>query len=167
MVDKTARLPRRARVVENRLLCPSGTFRLAFEVIDDETFDFEPGQFVSLDLETRRLGYRRSPYCILTPPDGSRRFDLLVRFIPEGPVSVHLSSLEPGDVVSFGGPTGASMAPHDAGGDRDLVLLATGVGVSPFLSLVPWLARRGFDRRIALYWGLRRTDDLCLTKELD
>ncbi|MGH9281243.1 MAG: hypothetical protein ACRD12_24570, partial [Acidimicrobiales bacterium] len=50
---------------------------------------------------------------------------------------------------------------------EDLILLATGVGVGPFLSLADHLGRRGFSRPVRLFWGLRQTDDICLVDELD
>jgi len=48
-----------------------------------------------------------------------------------------------------------------------VVLVATGVGVGPFVSLATHLLGSGFDRTIRLFWGLRRAEDLCLTAELD
>ncbi len=50
--DKTSRLPRRARVIDAKPLSPNqGTIGVSFEVVDDEPFDFEPGQFVAIDCE--------------------------------------------------------------------------------------------------------------------
>lgn len=164
-MNKTSRLPRRARVTRTRTLCPTGTVVVSFEVLDDEPFEFEPGQFVAIDMDHPRLGYRRSPYCICTPPRRRRTFDLLVRVIPEGPVSVFLGELEPGDVIGFRGPSGAVMTPPDD--EHDLVLMATGVGISPFCALVPTLLGGGFPRQVTLYWGLRLVDDVCLTDCLE
>ena len=41
------------------------------------------------------------------------------------------------------------------------------MGVGPFYSLAAHLLRRGFDRTIDLFWGLRLAEDICLTDELD
>ncbi|MGH9223996.1 MAG: hypothetical protein ACRD2W_09510 [Acidimicrobiales bacterium] len=79
--------------------------------------------------------------------------------------AAHLASLRLGDEVAFRGPTGRPMV--KAAADQDLVLIATGVGVAPFYSLSAALLRSGDKRRIELFWGLRSTDDLCLTAELD
>lgn len=91
-MDKTAHLPRRARVTGKRVLCPTGTVYLSFEILDGETFAFEPGQFVAIDMNHPEFGYKRSPYCIASPVSRPERFDLLVSIIPDGPVSVFLSS---------------------------------------------------------------------------
>lgn len=68
-------------------------------------------------------------------------------------------------MLAFRGPTGRSLVPKEP--DTELILLATGVGVSPFWSLTSHLLAQGFDRPIRLWWGLSFTDDVCLTVELD
>ncbi|MEO6122048.1 MAG: FAD-dependent oxidoreductase [Acidimicrobiales bacterium] len=156
---------RRAEVEWIRPVTPTGTVRLGLRVVDEQDFDFLPGQFVGVEIGIDGLGYARSPYCILSPPGGDRRFELIVRVVRNGPVSRYLGSCEVGEEISFRGPTGRSMLPHHD--DRDLVLMATGVGVGPFHSMAAHLMRRGFPRLITLYWGLRLVEDVCLTDELD
>jgi ferredoxin-NADP reductase len=161
----TGRYRRRARVTRVEPLTSTGTVRLGFEVVDGEPFDYAPGQFVGIELHFEGQGYRRSPYCIVSPPDGEPRFDLLVRVVPQGPLSVGLAKLVPGDEVAFRGPTGRSMVPrHD---DRELHLLATGTGVAPFVSLAHRLFDGGYPQPVVLWWGLRLGEDICLTDELD
>ncbi len=160
-----SRYDRLARVTDAGWLTTTGTVRLAFEVIDDRPFTFEPGQFIGIEHKVKGLGWRRSPYCIMSAPSDDRSFELLVRVVPEGPLSCHLGSLQPGDDVSFRGPIGRSMVPKDA--ERELVLLATGVGVGPFYSVATHLLSQGFEPPISLYWGLRLVEDVCLLDELD
>ena len=163
--SKVSRYDRRARVTDAEVLTATRTIRLAFEVVDGRPFAFEPGNFVGIECHVEGLGYRRSPYCILSPPSVDGRFELLVRLVPDGPLSQYLGSLRPGDEVAFRGPTGRSMVPKDL--ERHLVLVATGVGVGPFCSLVRHLLEGGFDRPIELFWGLRLAEDICLTDRLD
>jgi len=161
----SSRYTRRARVVEVEPLTSTGTFRIRFEVADGEPFDFLPGQFVGLEASFDGHGFRRSPYCILSDPGLSPQFDLLVRAVPAGPLSLYLADRRPGDEVLFRGPTGRSMVPRDD--DRALVLLATGTGIAPLLCLARHLSARDYPRPIALWWGLRLAEDVCLTEELD
>ena len=158
------RYDRRARVAQVSRLTTTGTVNLAFEVVDSAPFEFDPGQFVGIGTHIGGVSYRRSPYCILSPPGGGRTFELLVRVVPDGPVSQYLGSLRPGDMVAFRGPTGRSMIPQDP--DQEIVLLATGVGIAPFYSLARHLLGGGFRRPIHLYWGLRLEEDICLTGAL-
>ncbi len=158
------RYNRRAEVIDYRPLTSTGTVLITFRVVDDEPFAFKPGYFVGISADVPGVGRRRSPYCIVSPPNDDRTFTLLVRLVPEGPLSLYLSSLQRGHVISFRGPVGRSMVPKDD--DLDLVLLATGVGIGPFLGLVHVLKEQGFQRSVQLYWGLRLIDDLCFTDEL-
>ena len=161
----TSRFKRRARVVSVVPLTSTGTFRLRLEVDDGEPFEFLPGQFVGIEAHFEGRGFRRSPYCILSDPAESPRFDLLVREVDEGPLSLYLAALQPGDPVLFRGPTGRSMIPRFD--DRELVLMATGTGVAPLLSLARHLLARDYPHPISLWWGLRLREDICLTEELD
>lgn len=162
---KQEKYNRVAELVAAERLTETGTLRLLFRVTDDVPFTFLPGQFVGIQAYLGELGYRRSPYCILSPPREEKTFELLVRIVPEGPLSRYLTSLQPGDVISFRGPTGRTMIPTEP--DTELILLATGVGIGPFLSLLRHTLPRGFERLIRLFWGLRLAEDICLTDELE
>ena len=152
-------------MVANDALTSTGTFVLRFEVVDGEPFEFAPGQFVGIEVHFEGRGYRRSPYCILSDPADAPFFDLMIRAVPDGPLSLYLSELEPGDEVLFRGPTGRPMAPRF--NDRELVLMAIGTGVAPLIGLTRHLLATGCPHPISLWWGLRLVEDICLTDELD
>ncbi|MGH9120857.1 MAG: ferredoxin--NADP reductase, partial [Acidimicrobiales bacterium] len=160
------RYNRRARVTGVERLTTTGTVRLTLEVADDRPFHHLPGNFVGIECWAADLGWRRSPYCIVSPPSDDGRFQLLVRVVPDGPVASYLGSLEVGDIVTFRGPTGRTMIPRWR--DRDLVLVGTGVGIGPLVALARYLLPQpGFDHEIELFWGLRQEEDLCLLDELE
>lgn len=148
-------------------LTTTGTVRVAFEVVDDAPFDYFPGQFVGIEHLFEGSGYRRSPYCILSTPTGERAFELLVRVVAAGPLSQYLGEARVGEEVAFRGPTGRFLLHRNDDPERELVLFATGTGVSPFLSLARYLSARGSTQEVRLWWGLRLEDDICLTDELD
>lgn len=163
--SKVSRYGRRARVSGIQQVAPTGTVRVRFEVADDGPFSFLPGQFVGIEFAAAGLGYRRSPYCLLPPPPEERSFELLVRVVEGGQISRYLGSLAVGNEIAFRPPTGRSMLPKDP--SREIVMMATGVGVAPFIALATHLTNEGYDPPIRLYWGLRRPEDVCLTAELD
>jgi ferredoxin-NADP reductase len=164
-LKRVDRYDRRAEVTAYETLTPTGTVRISFKVVDDQPFSFRPGQFIGIQATIEGYGRRRTPYCIVSAPNDERTFRLLVRLVPEGPLSYYLGRLRVGDVINFRGPTGRNMVPKEP--DTELVLMATGVGVGPFIGLVRHLASKGFDRPIHLYWGLRLLEDICLVEELE
>lgn len=159
------RYDRLAQLTGHEELTPTGTVLMTFRVIDGKPFGFEPGHFVGIRAEVGEHGVRRSPYCLASSPNEDRTFRLLVRLVPEGPLSYYLAGLEIGDVIHFRGPSGRSMVPKET--DTEVVLVATGVGVGPCLPLARHLLAEDPHRRIRLYWGLRLVDDICMTDELD
>ncbi len=165
MWERESRFNRRAELVAVDRLTVTGTVRIRARVTDDGPFDFRPGQFVAIQEDVRGVGLQHSPYCLFTPPGQTRTFELLVRVFPEGPLSHWLASLPPGSPLHFRGPSGRSMVPKEPG--TALALLATGVGISPFHSLLVHLLQTGDPRPIRLYWGLRLVEDICLTDDLD
>jgi len=164
-LKRTDHYRRRAQVTAHDVLTPTGTVLISLRVIDDEPFEPLPGHFVGIQAELDELGVVKSPYCLSSPPNDSGTFRLLVRAVPNGPVSLYLRDVEVGDVIAFRGPSGRSSVPEDTG--ADLVLLATGVGVGPLLALLGEILPGGFDRTVRLYWGLRLREDICLIDELE
>ena len=147
------RYDRRAQVTAYETLTPTGTVSISFEVVDERDFNFKPGHFIGIQADVTTVGPRKTPYCIISPPNEERTFRLLIRLVPQGPLSQYLGSLKVGDVIPFRGPVGRSMVPKEE--DTEIVYLATGVGVGPFLSLAEHLLSEGVHRPMRLYWGLR------------
>ncbi len=156
---------RRANLTDYEVLTPTGTVRLTFQIIDDLPFDFDPGRFIGIHATLAGLGTRKTPYCLVSLPNPERTFRLLLRLVPEGPLSRYLGGLKEGDTIAFRGPLGRSMVPKTA--DDELILLATGVGIGPLLGLVRLLAQGGSTQPVRLFWGLRMEEDICLLAELE
>lgn len=157
---------RQAVVLSVDALTDTGTYAVTFEVVDGSPFQYRPGQFIGIEADVAGVRRRHTPYCVLWASEDETAFTLLVRVVPEGPLSQYITGLTPGEVVEFRSATGRTMIPKED--DTDLVLVATGVGVSPLYSLVAYLLdEQGTTRHITLLWGLRLREDICLTPALD
>jgi len=163
--EQASRFGRRAEIVSVDRLTLTGTVRIRGRVVDDRPFEYAPGMFIAIQEDVPGVGLQHSPYCMFVPSSADRTFEMLIRVFPEGPLSHFLSSMRPGTPLHFRGPSGRSMLPKDQ--DEALVMLATGVGISPLHSVICHLAEVGDPRPVRLYWGLRLVDDICLIDELD
>ena len=165
MWEQASRFGRRAEVVSVDRLTTTGTVKIRGKVTDDRPFEYKPGQFIAIQEDVPGVGLQSSPYCMFLPPTDDLTFEMLIRVFPEGPLADFLSSMQPGTPLHFRGPSGRSMLPKDE--DSELVMLATGVGISPLHSLISHLSEVGDPRPIRLYWGVRLVEDICLVEELD
>ena len=143
MWERESRFGRRAEVVFVDRLTETGTVRIGARVTDDQPFDFKPGQFLAFQEDVPGVGVQRSPYCMFQPPAPDRSIEMLIRVFPEGPLSHYIASMRPGMPLAFRGPSGRSMLPKDDDVDSELVMLATGVGISPLHSVIVHLLRDG------------------------
>src|SRR4051812_1281216 len=76
-----------------------------------------------------------------------------------GPVSSALvRRVGVGDVLRLGPPVGHLVLHEDA--DRDLLLVAGGLGLAPLKALIDHVARKGPARRVDLYVGFRTEDPI-------
>lgn len=134
--------------------------RLSFE--PERTLDWAPGQFINL---RRGDGLTRS-YSITSIPSEDYFLTIHVKRLADGVMSRWLcDELEVGAAVAGQGPVGTCFYdPADRA--RDLLLLATGSGLSPLHGVVRDALRQGHTGQIRLYHGSRYADGLYLRREL-
>jgi len=143
------------------------TRRFWFEVPELERFDFEPGQFVTLDLPIHEKPNKRwRSYSIASWPDGTNRFELIIVRNEEGPGTRFLfEQAAEGMEMPLRGPQGHFILPEKL--DKDLFLVCTGTGIAPFRSMVQHILRKGIPhKQIYLVFGTRNRQDLLYFEEL-
>lgn len=128
-------LPALGRVLRRRRDAP-GVVTLEIEPEDTHHERFEPGQFNMLTV----FGVGEIPISLSGDPARHGRLVHTVRAV--GPVSAALASLRPGAAVGLRGPFGAGW-PLETAEDRDVLVVAGGLGLAPLRSaLLGLLARR-------------------------
>ena len=83
-----------------------------------------------------------------------------------GALTPRLFALEPGDKLWLGPKITGRFTLDDAPDDADLVLVATGTGLAPYMSMLRSLLPGGTKRRIAVFLGARHSWDLGYQVEL-
>jgi NAD(P)H-flavin reductase len=107
-----------------------------------------PGQYVHLRLP----GTAEGLFALASPP-GAERWDLLVK--ANSPLTEALVHLKQGERVEVSRPEGRGFPLEQARG-RDLLLFATGSGISPIRSVIESIrGERDTYGRVTLYFGAR------------
>jgi NAD(P)H-flavin reductase len=120
-------------------------------------YDYLAGQSVSLETDVRPRLWRYYSPANAPRPDGLMEIHVKAR--DGGPVSSALvRRVGVGDVLRLGPPVGHISL--DADSDRDLLLVAGGMGLAPLKALVDQVARTGPARRVDLFVGARNDDHL-------
>lgn len=139
------------------------TKRFFIEVEDD--FNFEPGQFVTLDLPIHEQKNKRwRSYSIASSPNNSNIFELVIVWLDGGAGTTYLfNQITVGSLITLRGPQGKFVLPQNL--DKDLFLICTGTGVAPFRSMVQYINSNAIlHKNIYLVFGCRRVED-CLYKD--
>lgn len=128
-------------------------------IFDYEKFNFVPGQFFIMDIEDGKEGKCTRSYSVASKP-GEDTFLLNVKLLEEGRGSNYFRSLNIGQEVSFMGPFGHFQLKDSP---KDIVMVATGTGIAPFMSMLPLLFEKKFAGKITLFFGVRHEEDLFYT----
>ncbi len=125
---------------------------------------FRAGQYVSIFVDLDGVVTSR-PYTISSAP-GKPYWDITVRRKQGGWVSSYLlDKVKPGDVLKSTGPYGTAYYEPLTDSD-DLVFLAGGCGVTPFMSIIRETVEKKRPLRIHLLYGSRSPDDIVFKEEL-
>ena len=152
----TARLTRRFLLSE-RAAC----FHLEFTVEGLESFDFQPGQFVSFVAVDPAGKQQTRAYSLASAARGNQ-FDVCVNRVEGGFFSNLLCDLEVGQGLEFHGPHGLFLlrAPLS-----DSIFIATGTGIAPMRGFVEHLfpasgEDRSQDKKVWLVYGTRYESEI-------
>ena len=105
---------------------------------------FQAGQYVNLFVETQGVRSSR-PYSIASPPNQRAYYDLTVKAVPDGFVSLYLlEDVKVGDRLSSTGPMGGFFH-NPLSHSNEVVYLAGGSGITPMMSMIREVTDRGLE----------------------
>ncbi len=127
---------------------------------------FQAGQYLNLFVEINGIRSSR-PYSISSSPNQTAYYDITIRRVNEGFVSDFLlESLKVGDKLTSTSPTG-NFYYNPLTHGKDLLFIAGGSGITPFMSMIREVTDKVLDRNIHLIYGSRTEDDIVYRDELD
>ncbi len=143
------------------------TRRFWVELPEMQSFDFKPGQFVTLDMpihESRNKRWRS--YSIASAPNGGNVIELLIVCVEGGVASKYIfDEIKEGSTFTLRGPQGVFVFPEHP--DKELYLICTGTGIAPFRSMLHYIAKHDIAHpKIHLIFGTRTQADLLYYSEM-
>jgi len=140
------------------------TFRMVSQ--DGYLPPFQAGQYINLFLEVDGVRTSR-PYSIASSPTQLAYYDVTVRRVEGGFVSSYLlEEVSVGDTFQSTSPSGQFYHNPLFHGD-DLVFIAGGSGITPFMSMIQEVVDRDLDRRIQLIYGNRSNQDIIFGNRIE
>ena len=143
------------------------TRRFWIEVPELTSFDFIPGQFVTLDLPIHEKTNKRwRSYSIASWPDGTNVFELVIVLDELGAGTHYLfEQVGVGSELIFRGPQGVFILKEPM--DKDLFLICTGTGIAPFRSMINHIKNENIPHKnITLVFGCRTKGTLLYYEEM-
>jgi ferredoxin-NADP reductase len=137
----------------------------AFYFEKPEGFQFRPGQFANFTLLGSAEPDLKSNTRALSIASAPSEKDLMVAMRLRGTTFKRtLNSLPPGSEVLLQGPYGGLTFPRE--GLRPAVLIAGGIGITPFRSMIRDAADSLSPRRIFLFYSVRTPEEAAFLEEL-
>ncbi len=122
-----------------------------------DQFSFEPGQFVTLFVNIGNTIERRS-YSIASSVGQKGFIEVCVDSVEHGRVSPHVHAFQKGQKVTVQGPLGVFILKPDAK-EKENVFIATGTGITPFVSMIPYLLEQT-KKKVILLAGYKHEDEI-------
>lgn len=143
------------------------TKRFWVEVPDLESFDFKPGQFVTLDLPIHEKANKRwRSYSIASAPDGTNVFELLIVLNPQGMGTTYIfNEWKVGFEITFRGPQGVFLLEQPI--EKQVFFICTGTGIAPFRSMLRHIYQKEISHQeLHLLYGCRTKNNLMYFDEM-
>jgi ferredoxin--NADP+ reductase len=105
-------------------------------------------------------------YSIVSSPNEKDHLEFYLVLINEGALTPRLFTLQPGDPVWLSPKITGTFVLSKVPDDANLVFVATGTGIAPYVSMLRSILRPNMKRKIALFHGVRVSHDLGYMKEI-
>lgn len=153
----------RLRVARRRDVTPT-VRELSFHVA--RPFSFHPGQYLELDVPHRRPDARgtRREFSIVSAPEDLPEVRIAFKDGSQSSYKRALAAVEPGSTLAVTGVWGDFVLPSRP--TSPVLLVAAGIGVTPFVSQLRHLVATGQDRDVVLVYVVSEAAELAFRDEI-
>ena len=149
----------RTRIFRNRrksfrvyAIEPAGEDAVCLKIISKTNHmpAYLPGQFSFITIFSPLISREEHPFTIASAPTRPDSFEFIVR--TTGDWTGQLKNIQPGDRVLMNGPFGI-FSHLQFPEEKEIIMIAGGIGVTPMLSMLRHMADRNDRREITLIWS--------------
>jgi predicted ferric reductase len=123
---------------------------------------YQPGQYIYLTIIGKNVSKEPHPFTIASSPTENH---LVLTIKESGDYSSNIGQVEVGDKAYIDGPYGI-FKPLESEAE-EIVFIAGGVGITPFLSILRFLRDNNEIRKIMLIWGIRIQEEMIFESEFE
>ena len=137
-----------------------------FELIEPQTIDFIPGQYIQLLSPPYAKGIEEvyRAYSIASDRQNKNSIELIIRFVPGGICTTYcFNYLKVGDDVKMNGPYGDFYLSNT---DTPIVFIAGGTGMAPIRSILYQMVETNCQRYATFYFGSNKVKELFLLNQM-
>jgi ferredoxin-NADP reductase len=127
-------------------------------------FAYKPGQFTFISVQNGQVSNEPRPYTIASSPSDPNEIEFVIKKPEE--FAQQLDLIQPGDEVHVNAPFGV-FSYLNYPEENELVFIAGGIGITPFLSMLRWMKDKDPQRKVILLWGCRFQEDVIKKEEFE
>ncbi len=140
------------------------TWTLALRPVGHSGLRFQPGQFAWLTLGDNPFSLQQHPFSFSSSAFSTEYLEFTIRNL--GDFTSQIRFVTPGTTAFLEGPYGAFNPDFES--PRGWVLVAGGIGIAPFMSMLRTLRDRGDRTRpVLLIYGSQKAEGLTFREELE
>ena len=140
-----------------------GAYAIDLKPATQNRFCYFPGQFALVSFESPHIPREVHPFTLSSTPTRPSGLQFIIR--SSGDWTNKIGSIEQGDRAYIHGPFGHFSHLFSAP-DREVIMIAGGIGVTPMLSMLRYMADVSDQRCVTLIWSNRTRQHLCDLNEL-
>lgn len=130
---------------------------ITFRITEEDRMCFIPGQFILVKISANPILMRA--YSVFRYNTDSNELSITVKKVPGGAgTTIMFDSFKEGMEVDLMSPRGRDLIVDK--NEKDLLLVATGVGITPILCILEDLVASNFDGKITFMYGARTEKEL-------